>query len=572
MPSCVSKKASPDRLSPPEEVMHRLQQTPETIPSSSIAAISGSEVARYRRARAGTVPSRFSPGDAGKMTLPGSSIYSTASSSPPPETDLSSVINDYTGSNMESPTSISARLRAGSLTLPNRNAYSSAFGPSIFSSSWAHRINSQQLPSSPAHSSFSKDEEQQTPIKTLDYLGLADTPTPPRTFGHLPKFAPQASTMSSSSYLPDSPVLRRDANRIRSYSVSAKEKYETEYHDDYTSPSQDHLTSTYSYNTIVHRNAQSPSRPRSRTAGILDSPPSTRSNKYLPMQSHMENSITAADMHKGIEEQLTTPVSGTRVNQERYEDHVTGNIMQSQPTRALWLGNIPSTTPSSALLNMFAPFGPIESARVLTHKSCAFVNFEMMDSAVRARSSLHGKELFPGGGPIRIGFAKAPLFLSSSSPEPHLLTDLVGGRIVSCDLAANDILVSPLEELETELLSLVSEYGASALELENAKALIKRATENARLFRDVPAGIEPVLNRRFDAPRLREIRKRIDNGGWSQDELEDTAGDMLDELAELSSGLSEYLSVTSLTIQITSEIPLCKNYLNIARRASKKLC
>ena len=46
--------------------------------------------------------------------------------------------------------------------------------------------------------------------------------------------------------------------------------------------------------------------------------------------------------------------------------------LQSSPTRALWLGSIPSTTTPATILSVFSPYGPIESARVLTHKNCGF--------------------------------------------------------------------------------------------------------------------------------------------------------------------------------------------------------
>ena len=38
------------------------------------------------------------------------------------------------------------------------------------------------------------------------------------------------------------------------------------------------------------------------------------------------------------------------------------------PTRALWVGGIPGSTTSATLLQLFTPFGPVESARVLQHK------------------------------------------------------------------------------------------------------------------------------------------------------------------------------------------------------------
>ena len=57
--------------------------------------------------------------------------------------------------------------------------------------------------------------------------------------------------------------------------------------------------------------------------------------------------------------------------------------LQSTPTRALWIGSIPSTTTPATILSVFSPFGPIESARVLTHKNCGFsesANFSLMSS------------------------------------------------------------------------------------------------------------------------------------------------------------------------------------------------
>jgi protein JSN1 len=49
--------------------------------------------------------------------------------------------------------------------------------------------------------------------------------------------------------------------------------------------------------------------------------------------------------------------------------------LQSTPTRALWIGSIPSSTTPATILSVFSPYGPIESARVLTHKNCGFSEF-----------------------------------------------------------------------------------------------------------------------------------------------------------------------------------------------------
>lgn len=46
--------------------------------------------------------------------------------------------------------------------------------------------------------------------------------------------------------------------------------------------------------------------------------------------------------------------------------------LQLTPTRALWIGSIPSSTTPAMILSVFSPYGPIESAYVLTHKKCGF--------------------------------------------------------------------------------------------------------------------------------------------------------------------------------------------------------
>lgn len=90
----------------------------------------------------------------------------------------------------------------------------------------------------------------------------------------------------------------------------------------------------------------------------------------------------------------------------------------SQPTRALWIGNISPTTNPAMLAAIFGPFGPIDSCRVLTHKNCGFVNYEHVDDAIRARRAMHGQEI--GGLPVRIGFAKVPPNTCSATTTPQI--------------------------------------------------------------------------------------------------------------------------------------------------------
>lgn len=80
-----------------------------------------------------------------------------------------------------------------------------------------------------------------------------------------------------------------------------------------------------------------------------------------------------------------------------------------EPSRALWIGSIPPTTSSDVLVSVFAPFGSIESVRVLSSKSCAFINFERTEDAMTARKLLNGRDVLgPEVGAVKIGFAKVP--------------------------------------------------------------------------------------------------------------------------------------------------------------------
>ncbi|KAJ2366118.1 hypothetical protein IW150_006025, partial [Coemansia sp. RSA 2607] len=95
-----------------------------------------------------------------------------------------------------------------------------------------------------------------------------------------------------------------------------------------------------------------------------------------------------------------------RVGFGKGEAHASGDAQAMQPTRALWVGNIAATLTADALAAAFAAYGRVESARVLAHKNCGFVNFERLDDAVRAKQAMNGKPL--GALVVRIGYAKVP--------------------------------------------------------------------------------------------------------------------------------------------------------------------
>ena len=78
------------------------------------------------------------------------------------------------------------------------------------------------------------------------------------------------------------------------------------------------------------------------------------------------------------------------------------------PSRALWLGNINPSVSVPDLIKFFSDYGHVESARILSDKECAFVNFADVESAINSKNDLEshlGSML--AGTPVRVGYGKA---------------------------------------------------------------------------------------------------------------------------------------------------------------------
>ncbi|MCJ1306312.1 hypothetical protein MMC08_009132 [Hypocenomyce scalaris] len=554
-----------------------------------------------RRTRAGTLPSRFSPngaiGGVPPPLLP-KSTRPTPSTSPFKPSSTTAVDNGkFTASPVDSTSALLSRLRAGSM--PQRTSYlgpSSPFGPSLFSTNWPNgrertttlsSIRSAETPDSPAQSTFSKEGLSDSDVRTLDFLGLE---TPQQHAATLPppgilRMSDNQRTAGLQPFMTDLASFNKNLSRFRSYSVNAKEKYaededdEAMYSGQWSGQHSGTLTPSAAaaatalavthaqiaqHNAAVqaYANQASVSRPRARTAGVLDSP--LRAGRgYFATPSRLDKSMTAAElgMTEGLEyDGLPEAVRAMQLGSGSDENNLEG------PTRALWLGSIPTSTTATSLQAIFGIHGKIESARVLVHKNCGFVNYETVESAIQAKSLLNGKEIFPGAGPIRIGYAKAPSAsvggtpgnngaYPSPSPDPytknHVDNDAgatkhgVGGiqhtNGVHAESAAAALQVPELPELRDEMLQIVGEFGAS----EHEKVQIANSIDASIAFNsfenDIPTVPEPGHARLHDAPKLREIRKRIDNNVISQAEVEETAMGMLPEIAELA---SDYLGNT----------------------------
>ncbi|KAG0173876.1 hypothetical protein DFQ29_007690 [Apophysomyces sp. BC1021] len=197
-----------------------------------------------------------------------------------------------------------------------------------------------------------------------------------------------------------------------------------------------------------------------------------------------------------------------------------------QPTRALWLGNIPGNISLSALQRIFASFGTIESVRILSHKNCAFINFEFVESAAAARDALLRNEIATQGfSGIRVGFAKVP-------PSKTVQT------------AENPVVVTKSRQLEKELDTvnqeswlvdlwhIMKQFGAN----DDAKEFVHALQSSpSGYFQTIPPVPELGANRKLDAGRLRDMRKRLDNANLDGKDADLVALECMEEIAELSS-------------------------------------
>lgn len=546
-----------------------------------------------RRARAGTLPSRLPPagpppGLTGLTGLPPKSARHTPSQSPfgaAPSPGLEPV--DQPGGS-----TLLSRLRAGSL--PQRSQYtplpgtSSPFGPSIFSS-WnpagMNRERGSTLasiasvgsngPSSPSQSQFSNQGtgESDVHMRTLDYLGLAETPQPPQA---------QLAT----PYIPNIDSMRQ-SSRFRSFSVNNKDKYDSDLDQDENGYGDDDLPIDSRYaaaalqNQIAATNAAiqqhnlavqafvnhaATTRPRARTAGVLDLPGNRNMRSFMGGNGPVSSPLAMNDGRAQNDldtEDLTQSVAGISLGRSNSRNN--GLLSADEqgldgPTSALWLGSIPTSTTTSTLTEMFKQHGTILSARVLTHKNCGFVNFERVESAISAKAGMNGKEIFPGAGPIRINFAKPPSasntpghdgMFPSPSPDPFSIKSQDGSQNAAAHTSGDALgtaaaeartpTVRPLPEMVSDILKIVRDFEASEDEQQNIARSLQSATKFDEYVEEIPPIREPTHTRIHDAPKLRDIRKRIDNHSLDVDEIENIAVDMLPEIAELS---SDYLGNT----------------------------
>lgn len=148
---------------------------------------------------------------------------------------------------------------------------------------------------------------------------------------------------------------------------------------------------------------------------------------------------------------------------------------------SLGLGNIPGNTTPTSLQNLFTKYGNIESVRVLSHKNCGFINFELVESAMAARDALLQNEIgVQGFTSARVGFAKIPAF--TPPPPPSTTTNnktttsnssdahsSAGSAVSSVD-GSSSLLTDATNDWQNDLCAIMSQFN---LPIDSARTYVK---------------------------------------------------------------------------------------------------
>ncbi|KAF1798010.1 hypothetical protein V8B55DRAFT_1550767 [Mucor lusitanicus] len=154
------------------------------------------------------------------------------------------------------------------------------------------------------------------------------------------------------------------------------------------------------------------------TAAIASPASSATSNPTrLRMQQSAETPLRSSRSSSNLVDMSMDPHVYSNMDDDYYgqpDGADSPTSAQAQiPSRALWLGNINPSISVPDLVQLFSTYGQVESARILSDKECAFVNFTTKESAVAAKNDLEsrlGSKL--GGTPVRVGFGKADVNLA----------------------------------------------------------------------------------------------------------------------------------------------------------------
>jgi len=314
-----------------------------------------------------------------------------------------------------------SRLRSGSLTLPP-SGLSSAFGPSLFSTSWLSNARSNTLDELRSSSSLDPGPGEEYNVHTLDYLGLDDggRPPPPVTVSEL-RLQAQAA-ISGSIANPSRHRANTVSNPYRSRAAPgmlSPRTEEDEMNEAYDSQQQnmDYETAlaqgggffpqmmNNAFKTAPHL-ASAAARPRAVSVAHLDDAARSSSMRRTDSYDMIASPTTIGpavptqpsklQMGRGVASSPTIrfpnaerqnsylssagPLSGRASSPKT--DNSAGQIQT--PSRSLWIGNLDSSMTSEALIHVFAPYGAIESLRLLPEKVryMQYPNFPFLTTSI----------------------------------------------------------------------------------------------------------------------------------------------------------------------------------------------
>lgn len=176
-------------------------------------------------------------------------------------------------------------------------------------------------------------------------------------------------------------------------------------------------------------------RPRAISLGMVDASASTHQEHtdFFPFDSNtiQPSSSTSSNLINDKIPLMYQPHLFKDSNDDLAYQHDLENMSSSRlpspnnleppaqiPSRALWLGNITPSLSIPDLYKMFSRYGKVESARILSDKECAFVNFETVESALAARDDLVNRlGCKVGGSVVKVGFGKADVDLAMAMTQ-----------------------------------------------------------------------------------------------------------------------------------------------------------
>lgn len=244
--------------------------------------------------------------------------------------------------------------------------------------------------------------------------------------------------------------------------------------------------------------------------------------------------------------------------------------------------NVPNLT-SVTLATIFSQFGKILSVRTLRGLYMTLIEFESIEHALLAVETMQDKEISMIGVPCKITFAKIlsytnPVIDPNSQKKPHsMMEEIIINGTIQFQVQPNGLqvpmysdqfnpdlplLVTPnqinrtttlsseqeispfplpppsMDSHKEDILKMIKQLESGEITLDETKitkvleqGFMLTPCTNMSNFGSMP---ESISQRQFETPKLREIRKSLDNNMLNELEIEQLALCMLDELPELS--------------------------------------